>query len=617
LTNGKVRRYISTCQNVEQNELLYIQVAGHPDRNSEEATRKEQGIMSKHPSQTLLDSLNRRTMLGRGTALVGGALAGLALKSENAFAQNSNTGEAGAGAAKSAKPVEAPNLHPPVVQVKGGKLRGFKDGKTNTFLGIPYAQADRFEQPKPLQPWEGVKTAQMWGPVCPIPAMTAPGADDFVFPHRWGLENEHCHSLNVWTQSMGSTVKKPVMVWMHGGGFTNGSSMEAYAYDGKNLSEFGGVVVVSVNHRVNILGTLDLSAYGPEYANSRYTGTADLVAALQWVHDNIESFGGDPGNVTIFGQSGGGGKVVRMMHMPAAKGLFHKVIAQSGGNLTYRDTDPAKSIQIQQMVAAATLKTLGLDGKQIDKLKTVSYRDLLAAGTAANRSVATEVGRQNLNWDVIADDKYVMREFCDWADEIPLAAGTVFSEFGSTLVRGDGRKNEWSQKEIDEQLAAAYGDKKSDVAAEFKKAFPRKKVQDVLYFASTSRPGVKQLLARKLEKSKTPVYNYVFAWEYPVNGGITSFHCSEIVFAFHNVGQPQSRLATGGTPAAFALQDKVSQAWINFARTGNPSQPGLEWKPYTVQEPQTMVFDTISQSSAVRDDRLVSLMTPAPPGSRR
>jgi para-nitrobenzyl esterase len=205
-----------------------------------------------------------------------------------------------------------------------------------------------------------------------------------------------------------------------------------------------------------------------------------------------------------------------------------------------------------------------------------------------------------------------MREICDWADSIPLMTGSVFSEQIGTLQKGETRKNEWSQKEIDDNLTAAYGDKKDEIVAEFKKAFPRKKVQDVLYFAGSSRPGVKQKLARKLERGKTPVYSYLFAYEAPVNGGTTAFHCSEIVFAFHNVGQPQSRLATGGTREALALQDKVSQAWINFARTGNPSQPGLEFKPYTVQDPQTMVFDTVSESYALRDDKLVSLM-PAPP----
>lgn len=566
--------------------------------------------MGNSPSRTGGDPMNRRTLLSRGAALTGSALAGLALQPGTASAQEKPKAAAGAPAALGAKAAAPPNLHPPVVQVKGGKLRGFKDGKTYSFLGIPYAQAGRFELPKPVQPWDGVKGAQAWGPVCPIPAMSAPGSDEFVFPHRYWVENEHCQLLNIWTQNLGEKAKKPVMVWMHGGGFTNGSSMEAYAYDGKNLSEFGDVVVVSLNHRLNILGTLDLSAYGSEYANTRYTGTADLVTALEWIQQNIEAFGGDPGSVTIFGQSGGGSKVVRMMHMPVARGLFHKVVAESGGNLTYRDTDPAASIKTQQMVAAATLKNLNLDGSQIDKLKTVAYKDLIAAGAAALQSVAKEMSRQNLSWDVIADDQYVMREFCDWADTIPLVAGTVFSEFFSNLTKSGGRKNDWSQQEIDEHLAAEYGDKKGEIADEFKKAFPRKKVQDVLYFASTTRTAVKQTLARKLERGKTPVWNYIFAYEYPVNGGVTAFHCSELAFVFHNLNEPHSRIATGGAPAGFALQDRVSQAWINFARTGNPNQPGLEWKPFTVAEPQAMVFDTVSQSYPVRDDRLIKVMPP-------
>ncbi len=552
-----------------------------------------------------MEKMNRRKLLGRSTALLGGTLAGLALEPGRAFGQEK----------PSARRVDPPNLHPPVVQVKGGKLAGFRDGKTITFLGIPYADADRFEQPKPVQPWEGAKRAQAWGPVCPIPAMTTPGADEFVFPHRYWLQNDHCQVLNIWTQSIAPNVKKPVMVWMHGGQFINGSSMESYAYEGKNLSEFGDVVVVSVNHRVNILGTLDLSAYGPEYANSRHTGMADLVAALQWVHENIARFGGDPGNVTIFGQSGGGSKVVRLMHIPAAKGLFHKVIAQSGGGLNYRNSDPARSINDHQMLAAATLKNLGLDGSQIDKLKKLNYQELLVGATAAAQAVGKELGRGVTIGDVIADDTYVMREFCDWADTIPLINGTVFSEFVGTLQRGELRKNEWSQKEIDDNLTAAYGAKKEEIVAEFGKVFPGKKIQDVLFYAATSQPGTRQTLARKLDKGKTPVYNYIFTWEYPVNGGQTSFHTCEIVFAFHNVTEPHCRIATGDTPAALALQDKVSQAWINFARTGNPSQPGLVWKPYTTQDPQVMVFDAVSGSRILHDDQLVSLM-PANAGGR-
>jgi para-nitrobenzyl esterase len=187
-------------------------------------------------------------------------------------------------------------------------------------------------------------------------------------------------------------------------------------------------------------------------------------------------------------------------------------------------------------------------------------------------------------------------------------AGSVFSEMQGTLTRGDGHKNEWTPSEIDEQLTTAFGGKKSEIAAEFKQAFPRKKVQDVLYFAGGSRPGVKNLLNRKLEKTRVPVYNYLFAWEYPINGGTTSFHCSELAFCFHALGTPQIRTATGGGPVALALQDKVSQAWVNFAKTGNPGQPSLEWKPYTKEDPQAMVFDAVSQSVALRDDKLVSLL---------
>jgi len=553
--------------------------------------------MANETTRRPLIAMNRRELLGTATALIGGAVVGL---SGHALPE-----DAPKAAASSAS---GPNLNPPVVAIKGGKLRGLREGKTSSFLGIRYAEAERFGPPRPVQAWTDIKNAQAWGPVCPIPEQTRVSADEVVFPHRYWVENEHCQYLNVWTQNLSPAAKKPVMVWMHGGGFTNGSSIESYAYDGRSLSEFGDVVVVSVNHRLNILGTLDLSAYGPQYAQSRYTGTADLLAALEWVRDNIETFGGDPGNVMIFGQSGGGGKVVRMMHMPAAKGLFHKVSAQSGGNNTYRTTDPAESIKAQQTIAAHTLKNLNLTGDQIEKLKTVPYNALITAGTAALRSAAQELGRPSLHWEVIADDQFVMREFCEWADAIPLMAGSVFSEMQGTLTRGDGRKNEWSEKEIDEQLTAAFGDRKSDIVAHFKQAFPRKKVQDVLYYAGGSRPGVKNLLARKLEKARVPVYNYLFAWEYPINGGITSFHCSELAFCFHALNVPQIQTATGGSPVAMSLQDKVAQAWVNFARSGNPSQSGLEWKPYTTENPQAMVFDTISQSVALADDRLVSLL---------
>ena len=538
------------------------------------------------------NGVSRRNLLTHGAVL---ASAGVALSATAAQA--------------AAAPDETPNLTPPVVQVRAGKLRGFRDGPTFTFLGIPYAQAERFGPPQPVAPWTDIKGAQTFGPVCPIPQQTSVGIDDFVFPHRYWVENENCQVLNVWTQNLTPSVKKPVMVWMHGGGFTNGSAMESYAYDGKSLSEFGDVVVVSVNHRLNIIGTLDLSAYGAAYADSRNTGMADLVASLQWVHDNIESFGGDPGNVTIFGQSGGGGKVTRLMHMPAAQGLFHKVICESSSLVDYRGTDPAKVIQEQQAVAAETLANLKLAGADIDKLKTVPYRDLLAAGTAALKTVGTRLGR-TMGWDPVADDRNVMRELCDWAHAIPYIAGNVLSEFNSNLRQINDQKNDWSAAEVDQRLTAALGDKKDAAVAEFRKLQPRKKIQDVLFTDNRFRRSTRIMLAQKLEKAKAPVFSYMFSYEYPVNGGVTPFHTAEIAFAFHALNEPHMRIASGG--GGLALQDLVSQAWVNFARTGNPSQPALAWKPYSVAGRETMIFDVASEMRPYNDDRLQELLQPAP-----
>lgn len=206
----------------------------------------------------------------------------------------------------------------PVVQTKAGKIRGFKMNSTYTFHGIKYADADRFQMPREVKPWKGIKNALAYGYVCPMLMQDHP-LMEVMIPHRYWPMDENCQYLNIWTQSLDPEAKKPVMVWLHGGGFFAGSSIEQVAYEGDHLSEYGDVVVVSLNHRLNILGYLDLSAYGEKYYNSANVGNADMVAALHWIQDNIASFGGDPGNVTLFGQSGGGMKVYSLMNTPAAE----------------------------------------------------------------------------------------------------------------------------------------------------------------------------------------------------------------------------------------------------------------------------------------------------------
>ena len=217
----------------------------------------------------------------------------------------------------------------PVVETKAGKLRGFQLDGTYAFHGVKYADAKRFHQPTPVEPWEGIKNALAYGYVCPMLQQDQP-SNELMVPHRYWPLDENCQYLNIWTQHLDPNAKKPVLVWLHGGGFAAGSSIEHIAYEGENMSKYGDVVVISLNHRLNILGYLDLSPFGEEYKNSGNAGNADMVAALQWIHENIANFGGDPENVTLFGQSGGGMKVWTLMQTPAADGLFHKGVVQSG-----------------------------------------------------------------------------------------------------------------------------------------------------------------------------------------------------------------------------------------------------------------------------------------------
>lgn len=492
-------------------------------------------------------------------------------------------------------------MYPPIVDTPSGKLRGYMDGGTYAFIGIRYAIAERFGAPQPVPAWTGVKDAQIYGPVCPTNKMTAVASDEFVWPHRYWTEDENCQYLNIWTQNPSTEAKKPVMLFLHGGAYTNGSSIEAVAYEGANLSEFGDVVVVTLNHRLNVIGCLDLSAYGEKWANSGNTGMADIEMALRWIQDNIASFGGDPGSVTIFGQSGGSGKVVSLMRMPSAKGLFHKAIAESSGtsSVLYKNES--------LMITEETLKNLGLDGTQIDKLIKVPYDELLAAADAAVATVRTKVGR-NIGWRPLEDNVYLMSDFCDFADDIPFIAGTNFSERSSTIAIGDGRKNEWSDEEITANLKSRYGSAAEQITSEFTRLFPNKKVQDSYFYAPSYRDNVNSALTYKMVHTNAPVYNYLFSYEAQVNGGITPFHCAELSYVFHNVDLPEVRRATGGTPEAYAMQDVVARAWVNFAYTGNPSQDGLEWKSFS-EDSNTMVFDIKSESKVLDDKLMVDLMS--------
>ena len=549
--------------------------------------------MGNQRSDRQAEEMSRRELLGKGAALMGAAVAGMALGPATASGEINPEGAAGKQFDVKGASAMLPNLDPPVAQVAAGKLRGFRDGRTTVFLGIPYAEAERFELPRPVTPWDGVKSAQAWGPVCPIHNMTEPGVDEFVFPHRYWLENEHCQVLNIWTQNLSPAVKKPVMVWMHGGGFSNGSSMEAYAYDGKNLSEYGDVVVVSMNHRLNIIGTLDLSAYGPQYAQSRYTGTADLVTCLQWIHDNIENFGGDPGNVTIFGQSGGGGKVSTLMAMPPAKGLFQRAIVQSGAAVR------GVPKEVATKSAAAFMAKLGLQPNQVDQLQQMPMQQLLDTMGSMTGNGMPGSGAGLVLSPVVDGTTLPVNPFDPTAPEIskdiPLLIGTVETEVtffpGQQLdpideanlharVKGFVRKA--SDEQVD-QLIAAY-----------RAGRPTASNTDLfLIIASdaTFRAGVVTEAERKAAPGNAPVYQYYFTWRSPVRDGkLRTFHTLEIPFVFDNVDGAKSM--TGDGQDRYALASKISGAWVAFARTGNPNHPGLaDWPAFDTTRRATMILN--------------------------
>ena len=222
-----------------------------------------------------------------------------------------------------------------VVRTAKGQVAGYIQGGVYIYKGIPYAKAERFRAPEETDEWDGIRSCRQYGPVCPQPARQGWANDEIAFAFNWndGWSSEDCLRLNVWTPNIADSGKRPVMVWLHGGGYTAGSGQELPSYDGSSLAASEDVVVVTVNHRLNVLGFLDLSAFGEKYASSGNAGMLDIVAALKWVRNNIAAFGGDPSNVTIFGQSGGGGKVTTLLAMPSAKGLFHKAIVQSGSML--------------------------------------------------------------------------------------------------------------------------------------------------------------------------------------------------------------------------------------------------------------------------------------------
>ena len=475
----------------------------------------------------------------------------------------------------------------PIVETTAGKLRGVIQAGTHTFRGVPYgastAGSNRFMPPRKPEPWAGVREAFENGPTAP--QLGGP-PNPLILNHRQpAVEGEDCLVMNIFTPGVNDNRKRPVMVWLHGGGFASGAG-SAHSFDGNFLARSGDVVVVSVNHRLNIFGHLYLGDVGGDkYADSGNAGLLDVVAVLEWVRDNITHFGGNPANVTLFGQSGGGLKISTLLAMPPAKGLFHKAIIESGALLKGIHRDEANK------TTGRILAKLGLQANQVDDLQKLPVDRLLSA--IDTRGSAP--GSAPLNLAPVVDGRSLPNDPFDPAApeisaDIPLIIGTVNTE-GTFFTPPESPLFSLDEAGMRTRLAQRFGDSTDKLIDLYRKEIPNASPSQI-YFLITAYPSAAITQAeRKVAQSKAPVYMYLFTWATPVEGGKRfSPHTVELPFVFNNVVEQPEEVGNG--PELQPLADKVSGAWTAFARTGNPSAPGTpKWLAYTANERATMIIN--------------------------
>lgn len=531
------------------------------------------------------NALPRRTILAAG----GAAGLGLILPS-------------GLSAAEPAQPT-AP------IDTAAGRVRGLTGGGVSHFLGIPYGEdtgKHRFQPPRAAQPWTGTRDcfrpgAQTMqgvinldgvggggiptGPLHPAAAiiMAVVRSTSVSEP-----ESEDCLFLNVWTPDASRARKRPVMVWLHGGGFAMGQGLNPMT-DGAALSRNGDVVVVSLNHRLNALAYLYLGDLHPDFADSGNSGQLDIILALKWVRDNIEAFGGDPGNVTIFGQSGGGAKVSALLGTLPAKGLFHKAIAQSGATPMLVEKADAAAI------AEQTLAKLGLTKADVHQLQTMDVRKVIAAASAVRLPGGAGLSSRTLA-PVVDGRSVPAHPFLPKATEIsrhvPLMIGTARDEATMFNVM-DPLFGRMSADQARAKFTALLGARGEAAFAVYKAAQPNDPPTYWLSSLVTDtllRNNSIVEADRKADQRAAPVYAYSVDYQPRVaDRALRSPHGTEVPLMFGNL-LPAEFIGNG--PELAELSRQTMQMWINFARTGNPSIPGLAWPRYNTRTRPTMIIDT-------------------------
>jgi para-nitrobenzyl esterase len=489
-----------------------------------------------------------------------------------------------------------------------GKVKGFILRDIYVFRGIPYGAdtsgKNRFMPPQKPEPWTEIKPAIWWTNSAPQ-IMESRYANDYAsFVDHWNYDDvsENCLGINVWTPGYNNGKKRPVILWLHGGGFTNGNGIEQDGYKGENLARYGDIVFCSVNHRLGPLGFTNLAGVGGEkYAASGNVGMLDIVAALEWIRDNIENFGGDPDNVSIIGQSGGGAKVTTLTAMPSAKGLFHKAIVLSGASTQSGDKDYSEKL------GAYVLKEAGLTTANIDKLHELPWKEYYEITSRASRKLSEEYGpgdgimRRGFNPFVdgtILPQHPYYPEPAQTAADIPMIICSTFNEMSPNLTEPD--LENITLEEVKDKLKErigfyqGMGEHADEVVNAYAKAFPEKTPVELWSMIISNRKRTIELADAK-SKQPTPVYLAWFGWQPPLfDGRMRARHCLDICFWFYNTGLMLTH--TGGGSRPRELSAKMAGSLLNFMKTGDPNGGGLpDWPKYTSENGETMILDDVSE----------------------
>jgi len=542
---------------------------------------------------------DRRSFLKQASLLVAGTQAGLLLPFDPVTTRAAAWFQTNNGASASAS----------VAETAYGKVRGTSVEHIKIFKGIPYGGPtdgkNRFMPPTKPSPWTGVRDALAYGPSAPQTNPGARPAQASTSGQGLGKESEDCLVLNVFTPGVAADRKRPVMVWLHGGGFATGSGSSPL-YDGTNLARRGDIVVVSINHRLNAFGYTYLGdVAGGDFALSGCAGMLDIVAALEWVRDNIAGFGGDPNMVTIFGESGGGRKVATLMAMPGAAGLFHRAVIESGAILRLPAREDATK-ETEMLMAE-----VGLKPDHARELQSIPVEQLLRGYYAAAGRFKSSIPG-TLPHSPTIDGKAVPGHPFDptapsVSADIPLLIG--YNRTEETLFHRGNEILDLDEAGLMQRVKAVIGGEPDRVIEVYRKAHPEASPWDLYMLIGTDHPRgtyTRELARRKADLGRAPAYLYRFDWETPVAPHLKTPHAIEIPFVFDNISK--SKASTGDAPETHALAARVSAAWVAFAKTGNPNTPQLpQWPAYSAASRDTMVFNHVSRvvKDPDREQRLI------------